>query len=118
MSHLGAIQYVGADIDPRCVDMVRLNLRLYGIDPVRTLPTTLERLDDLRRIAGPMVPAYEAVLQATRYGTMVPHRYGACSRSARPTCRETCTKPSCQRCCHGCHVTWLGHDPHEALEAP
>ena len=41
---LGMIQFYGIDIDPICVEMARLNMRLYGLIPLGIQPATLELL--------------------------------------------------------------------------
>jgi hypothetical protein len=61
---IGYVQYAGVDIDPLCVEMCRLNLRLYGLTPLRLEPVTLEALVSLKETAGPWAPAYEAVVTA------------------------------------------------------
>jgi hypothetical protein len=52
------------DINPLCVEMARLNLRLYGITPMRLEPVTLEAPASLKAQAGPWAEAYEQVLTA------------------------------------------------------
>jgi hypothetical protein len=54
----------GCDIDPLCVEMARLNLRLYGIPPLRLEPATLDALERLPETAGPWAEAYQAVITA------------------------------------------------------
>lgn len=44
---LGMIQFYGVDIDPICVEMARLNMRLYGITPLGIRPVTLELLSQI-----------------------------------------------------------------------
>jgi methylase of polypeptide subunit release factors len=65
LSQIGYLRYTGADIDPLCVEMCRLNLRLYGLIPLRLEVPTLEALaDGLAKITGPWTPAYQAILEA------------------------------------------------------
>ncbi len=52
------------DIDPLCVAMCRLNLRFYGVVPLRIEPVTLEALGQLKEQAGLWVAAYEAAVTA------------------------------------------------------
>jgi hypothetical protein len=56
--------YSGMDIDPLCVEMCRLNLRLYGVVPLRIEPVTLEALGRLKERARPWVAAYKAAVTA------------------------------------------------------
>ena len=44
---LGMVQFYGVDIDPICVEMARLNMRLYGIIPLGIQPATLELLSKI-----------------------------------------------------------------------
>jgi len=64
LAQIGYVQYVGCDIDPLCCAMARLNLRLYGITPLRLEPVTLEALASLQETAGPWARAYKTVLTA------------------------------------------------------
>jgi hypothetical protein len=64
LARIGYVQDSGMDIDPLCVEMCRLNLRLYGVVPLRIEPVTLEALGRLKEQAGPWAPAYEAVVTA------------------------------------------------------
>jgi hypothetical protein len=66
LSQIGYLQYSGMDLDQLCVDMARLNLRLYGLTPMRIEPATLAALESrLEERAGPWAPAYQAVLEAS-----------------------------------------------------
>jgi hypothetical protein len=64
LAQIGYVQDSGCDIDPLCVEMARLNLRLYGITPLRLEPTTLDVLERLTETAGPWADAYQAVITA------------------------------------------------------
>ena len=64
LSQIGYIQYYGIDIDPLCVEMCRLNMRLYGLDPLRITPATTEKLLELAGQLGPMEQPYQEVIQA------------------------------------------------------
>ena len=64
LAQIGYVQYSGMDIDPLCVEMARLNLRLYGITPLRLEPATLDALEQLTETAGPWAEAYQAVITA------------------------------------------------------
>jgi hypothetical protein len=64
LAQIGYVQSSGIDIDPLCVEMCRLNLRLYGLTPLRLEAVTLEALVSLKGTAGPWAPAYEAVVTA------------------------------------------------------
>jgi hypothetical protein len=64
LADIGYVRYVGIDIDSLCVEMCRLNLRLYGLTPLRLEPVTLEALGSLKETASPWAPAYEAAVTA------------------------------------------------------
>ena len=64
LAQIGYVQYSGMDIDPLCVEMCRLNLRLYGVVPLRIEPVTLEALGRLKEQVGPWGAAYEAAVTA------------------------------------------------------
>jgi hypothetical protein len=64
LAQIGYVQYSGCDIDPLCCEMARLNLRLYGITPLRLEPATLDALERLPETAGPWAQAYQAVITA------------------------------------------------------
>ena len=65
LSQIEYIEYTGCDLDQLCVDMARLNMRLYGLMPLRIEAVTLEALATrLEERAGPWAPAYQAVLEA------------------------------------------------------
>ena len=62
LSQIGYLQYSGMDLDRLCVDMARLNMRLYGLTPMRIEPVTLAALESrLEERAGPRALAYQAV---------------------------------------------------------
>jgi len=52
LSQIGYLQYFGLDIDPLCVEMCRLNLRLYGLVLLRIEPVTLDTLSRLQEARG------------------------------------------------------------------
>ena len=65
LSQIGYVQYTGIDLDALCVDMARLNLRLYGLTPMRLQAATLAALEGhLSQAAGVWAPAYQAVIEA------------------------------------------------------
>jgi hypothetical protein len=64
LAQIGYVQYSGCDIDPLCCEMARLNLRLYGITPLRLEPATLDALERLAETAGPWADTYQAVITA------------------------------------------------------
>jgi methylase of polypeptide subunit release factors len=64
LAQIGYVQYSGMDIDPLCVEMCRLNLRLYGVVPLRIEPVTLEALGRLKEQVRPWAAAYEAAVTA------------------------------------------------------
>jgi hypothetical protein len=64
LAQIGYVQYSGMDIDPLCVEMCRLNLRLYSVVPLRIESVTLEALGRLKERAGPLTAAYEAAVTA------------------------------------------------------
>lgn len=64
LSQIGYIQYYGIDIDPLCVEMCRLNMRLYGLDPLRITPATADKLAELADSLGPMEQPYQEIVTA------------------------------------------------------
>ncbi len=64
LAQIGYVQDSGCDIDSLCCEMARLNLRLYGITPLRLEPATLDALERLPATAGPWAAAYQAVITA------------------------------------------------------
>jgi hypothetical protein len=69
LSQIGFIQYFGQDVDRLCVEMAKLNLKLYGITPTQVQPMTLEALMKLKpSIPSPLAERYEQVLQAEAVG--------------------------------------------------
>lgn len=68
LSQIGFIQYFGQDIDALCVEMCRLNLRLYGIIPVSLAPLTVELLLNKPELFGRHRENLEAAVAAKSQG--------------------------------------------------
>jgi hypothetical protein len=54
----GLVQLYGVDIDPLCVEMGRLNMRLYAIEPLALRPVDALRLAELRALPWPYGELY------------------------------------------------------------
>jgi len=54
LADIGYVRDAGVDIDPLCVEMCRLHLRLYGLTPLRLEPVTLEALVSLKENRRPL----------------------------------------------------------------
>jgi hypothetical protein len=54
----GLVKFYGVDIDPLCVEMCRLNMRLYGIEPLGLRPMDTLRLAELRSLPWPYGELY------------------------------------------------------------
>ena len=64
LSQIGYIQYYGIDIDPLCVEMCKLNMRLYGLDALQITPATAAKLVEFAGQLGPMEKPYQEVIAA------------------------------------------------------
>jgi len=54
----GLVQFYGVDIDPLCVEMCRLNMRLYGIEPLALRPVDALPLAELKALPWPYGELY------------------------------------------------------------
>jgi hypothetical protein len=69
LSQIGFVQYFGQDIDELCVDMCRLNLKLYGITPMRITRATVDALEEwLPKVNSKLAERYTEVLTAEASG--------------------------------------------------
>lgn len=58
----GLVEFYGVDINPLCVDMCRLNFRLYGIIPLKLAPADLLSIRELQSLPDPYPELYEKAL--------------------------------------------------------
>jgi hypothetical protein len=69
LSQIGFVQYFGQDIDELCVDMCRLNLKLYGITPMRITRATVDALEEwLPKVNAQIAERYAETLHAEAAG--------------------------------------------------
>ncbi|MBI3654106.1 MAG: N-6 DNA methylase [Acidobacteria bacterium] len=68
LSQIGFIQYYGQDIDALCVEMTRLNMRLYGITPVKLEPITSEAMTQRVIESEELKPKFEEAIAAQANG--------------------------------------------------
>lgn len=68
MSQIGFIQYFGQDIGALCVAMCRLNLKLYGITPMKLIVADLARFSAMQAMSPAAAEAYKEVLVAEATG--------------------------------------------------
>lgn len=59
---LGLVQFYGVDISPLCVEMCRLNMRLYGLQPLGIQPADLLSLVELQALPEPYPELYERAI--------------------------------------------------------
>jgi hypothetical protein len=71
LAQIGYIQYSGVDLDVLCVDMARLNMRLYGLSPMQVQPATIDALHTYlsahttRAATTPQEASHTAIVQAS-----------------------------------------------------
>lgn len=59
---LGFVEFYGVDINPLCVEMCRLNMRLYGLQSLGIQPADLLSLVELQRLPEPYPELYEKAI--------------------------------------------------------
>ena len=59
---MGLVQFIGVDIDPLCVEMARLNMRIYGISPLQIRPVDLLTLAEIDSLPWPYSPLYKGIV--------------------------------------------------------
>ena len=68
MVELGLVQFYGVDIDPTCVQMARLNVRLYGLNGSAIQDALALSDSDLSRLPQPYAATYRTAREAAQNG--------------------------------------------------